>query len=393
MLRAIKYEINPTKSQKNFINKTCGCVRLVYNLSLAMKDHEYVESGSLLSGYDLIKRMTKLKEQDDYKFLKKVPGHSLQQSIIDLDRAFKNFYRNPGKFGFPKFKKKGVKDSFRIPSPCRVDYTDWRVKIAKIGWIRIYKGHNKQIKGTIRSYTISKTNTNRYYISILYEAPDRIGLNNGKSVGIDLGIKSFAVLSSGEVFENQKYLKQNLVKLNVLQRSVSRKYKPGLKREDQSNNWKKTVRRVSKLYEKIRFQRRDYLEKISTLISQNYSIVCIESLEIKKMIKSHNHGLSREISDCGWGLFIDMLKRKCDQVLMIDTYFPSSQKCSKCGHIEKSVKNLKVRTWVCPVCGSVHDRDLNAAENILREGLSLCGHKVNLSSTCPRNTTSSEVGV
>ncbi len=391
MLRAIKYELCLNKSQRTLIKKTCGCARLIYNLSLAKKNHEYETNGSSLSEYDLSKELTKLKSLTEYKFLNEVPSQALQQSIHNLSQAFTNFFKNPGHFKFPKFKKKGVKDSFRIPVPCEMDYLEWKIKVSKLGWIKFYKGHNKQIKGKIKSYTISRSSTDRYYISILYETTNRVSLNNGKSVGIDLGVKSFAVLSSGEVFENQKYLKQNLAKLKVLQRSASRKYQKGKKREDQSKNWKKAMMRVSKLHEHIAFQRKDYLEKISTWISQNYSTVCVESLKIQKMMK--NHILSREISDCGWGMFLDMLSRKCDQVLMIDTYFPSSQTCSVCGHIEKSIKNLNVRTWVCPVCGSIHDRDLNAAQNILREGLSLCGHKVNLSSACPKIPSTSVVGV
>ena len=387
MLKAIKYELKLNKTQKTFIKKTCGCVRLVYNISLDKKNREYKINGSSISGYDLIKELAVLKSKKEFDFLKEAPSQALQQTILNLDQAFKNFFKNKQHFGLPRFKKKGVKDSYRIPEPCQVDYAEWKVKVAKLGWIKIYKGHNKQINGTIKSYTISRTSTDRYYISILYEIADRVSLNNGKSVGIDLGIKSFAVLSSGEVFENQKYLKQNLAKLKSLQRSASRKYQKGKKREDQSKNWKKAILRVSKLYEHIAFQRKDYLEKVSTWISRNYSTVCVESLKVKKMInkKNHNHNLSREIGDCGWGMFLNMLCRKCDQVLMIDTYFPSSQTCSVCGHIERSVKNLNVRTWICPVCGTIHNRDLNAAQNILREGLSLCGPKVNLSSTCPNS--------
>lgn len=393
MLRSIKYELKPNKSQQAFIKKTCGCVRFVYNISLFKKNQEYKINGLSPSSYELIKDLTELKKQEDYNFLNSVPSQALQQSILNLEQAYKYFFKNKQHFRLPKFKKKGVKDSFRIPLPCRVDYSEWKVKVAKLGWVKIYKGHNKQINGTIKSYTISRTSTDRYYISILYETADRVSLNNGKSVGIDLGIKSFAVLSSGEVFENQKYLRKNLAKLKVLQRSASRKYQKGKKREDQSNNWKKAMMKVSKLHERIRFQRKDYLEKVSTWISRNYSTVCVESLSIKKMMKKKNHNLSREIGDCGWGMFIEMLSRKCDQVLMIDTYFPSSQTCSVCGYIEKSVKNLNVRTWTCPVCGSIHDRDLNAAQNILREGLSLCGHKVNLSSTCPKISSANSKNV
>ena len=392
MLRAIKYELNPNKSQQTFVKKTCGCVRLIYNISLDKKNHEYKANGSSLSGYDLINELTILKSKKEFDFLKEVPSQALQQAILNLDQAFKNFFKNKQHFGLPKFKKKGVKDSFRIPSPCQVDYAEWKVKVAKLGWVKIYKGHNKQINGTIKSYTISRTRTDRYYISILYETADKVSLNNGKSVGIDLGIKSFAVLSSGEIFENQKYLKQNLAKLKVLQRSASRKYQRGKKREDQSKNWKKAMFRVAKLHERIRFQRKDYLEKVSTWISRNYSTVCVESLKVMKMMKKNkHHTLSGEIGDCGWGMFLGMLCRKCDQVLMVDTYFPSSQTCSVCGHIEGLVKNLEVRTWVCSVCGSIHDRDLNAAQNILREGLSLCGHKVNLSSTCPKIPSSASM--
>lgn len=394
MLRAIKYELCPNKSQRTLIKKTCGCARLIYNLSLAKKNHEYEVNSSSLSEYDLNNELTKLKKKTEYDFLNEVPSQALQQSIHNLSQAFTNFFKNPRHFGFPKFKKKGIKDSFRIPVACEIDYLEWKVKVAKLGWVKFYKGHNKKINGIIKSYTISRTSTDRYYISILYETADKVRLDNGKSVGIDLGIKSFAVLSSGEIFENQKYLKKDLAKLKVLQRSASRKYQRGKKREDQSNNWKKANMKVAKLHERIRFQRKDYLEKVSTWISRNYSTVCVESLEIKKMMKKNkHHNLSGEIGDCGWGMFLNMLSRKCDQVLMIDTYFPSSQTCSVCGHIERSVKNLNVRTWVCPVCSSVHNRDFNAAQNILREGLSLCGHKVNLSSTCPKIPSASVVGV
>ena len=147
MLRAIKYELCPNKSQRTLIKKTCGCARLIYNLSLAKKNHEYKTTGSSLSEYDLNKELTKLKSLTEYKFLNEVPSQALQQSIHDLSQAFTNFFKNPGCFGFPKFKKKGVKDSFRIPIPCEVDYLEWKIKVAKFGWIKFYKGHNKQIKG------------------------------------------------------------------------------------------------------------------------------------------------------------------------------------------------------------------------------------------------------
>ena len=369
MLRAIKYELNPTKAQKTLIRQSCGCCRKVYNVMLDRKISAYKEDGTSLSKYELINQLVELKKE--LPFLKDVPSQALQQAIFNLDTAYANFFR---KGGFPKFKKKGVKDSFRIPVACIFDFVDWTVKTAKIGTIRVYKGHNKPISGKIKSYTISCTSTDRYYISVLYETMDKPKLNNNKSVGIDVGIKDFATLSDGTVFENQKHLKHNLRKLRVLQRTVSRRYQRNKKAEEQSNNWKKAVKQVAKLQEHISFQRYDYLHKVSTWISQNYSTVCVETLNAKGMMK--NHHLAQAISDCGWGMFINMLEYKCDNLVKIDKWFASSQTCSECGHKEDKVKNLKVREWTCPVCGTHHNRDLNAARNIEREGLSLCGLKV-----------------
>lgn len=371
MLRAIKYELNPNKTQKELIKKTCGCCRLVYNIMLDRKINAYKEDGTKISAFDLMKQLTELKSEKT--FLKEVSSSALQQAIRNLDAAYTNFFRKGGS-GFPKFKKKGSKDSFRIPIPCKIDYDNWTIKVAKIGVIKFFKGHNKQIKGKIKSYTISHTSTDRYFISVLYETDEKAKLNNNKSVGIDVGIKDFAVLSDGKVFESQKYLKSNLKKLRVLQRSVSRKYQQGKKREEQSNNWKKAVKRVAKLQERIAFQRNDYIQKVSTWIAENYSTVCVETLNVKGMMK--NHHLAQSISDCGWSMFINMLEYKCDNLVKIDKWYASSQTCSECGYVNTATKNLAIREWTCPNCGTHNLRDLNAAKNIEREGLSLCWHKV-----------------
>ena len=371
MLRAIKYELKPTSSQKEQIKRACGCCRLVYNTMLDRKISVYKDRGDTVSEAELMRQLTELKSEKE--FLKEVPSQSLQQAIRNLSTAYSNFFRKNGA-GFPKFKKKGTRDSFRIPIPCSIDYDNWTVKVAKIGTIRFFKGHNKQITGKIKSYTISHTSTDRYFISILYETPDRTRLENNKSVGIDVGIKDFAILSDGKVFENQKHLKSNLRRLRVLQRSVSRKYQRGKSRDEQSNNCKKAMKQVAKLQEHIAFQRHDYLHKVSTLIARNYSTVCVETLNVKGMTK--NHHLAQAISDCGWGMFISMLEYKCDNLVKVDKWFASSQTCSECGYKEAKVKNLRIREWTCPECGTHHNRDVNAAKNIEREGLSLCGHKV-----------------
>jgi putative transposase len=172
------------------------------------------------------------------------------------------------------------------------------------------------------------------------------------------------------VFENQKYLKSNLKKLRVLQRSASRKYKKGVKYENQSNNYKKALLKVAMLHEHIANQRNDYNHKVSRYIANNYSTVCVESLNIKGMMK--NHHLSKAISDCGWSSFVNMLEYKCDRLVKIDKFFASSQTCSNCGSINKEVKNLSIRKWTCPSCNTTHDRDLNASINILSAGLALC---------------------
>ena len=371
MLRAIKYELNPTKAQKTLIRQTCGCCRKVYNVMLDRKISAYKEDGTSLSSFELINQLPELKKELTY--LKDAPSQALQQVIRNLDAAYANFFRKGGS-GFPKFKKKGCKDSFRIPVACLIDYDNWTIKVAKIGTVRFFKGHNKQINGKIKSYTIIHTSTDRYYISVLYETIDKPKLNNNKSVGIDVGIKDFAILSDGRVFENQKYLKSNLRRLRVLQRTANRRYQRNKKREEQSNNWRKAMFRVAKLHEHIKFQRLDYLHKVSTWIARNYSTVCVETLNVKGMVK--NHHLAQSISDCGWGMFLNMLEYKCDNLVKIDKWFASSQTCSVCGYKNTSTKNLAIREWTCPKCGTYHNRDLNAAKNIEREGLSLCGLKV-----------------
>ena len=372
MLRAITYELNPTKTQKTKIKQFCGCCRLVYNTMLDRKKTAYENDKTSLSAYELMHQLLDLKEEKP--FLKDCNAQALQQSLFNLDRAFQNFFRKAGS-KYPKFKKKGDRNSFRIPVPCDIDYENWTIFISKIGNVKFYKGHNKQIKGKIKSYTVSHTgHSDRYYVSVLYETEDRKPLNNGKHVGIDVGIKTFATLSDGTVFESQKYLKSSLRKLRVLQRAASRKYRRGKKTEEQSKNWRKAMKRVSDLQEHIAHQRSDYLHKVSTYIARNYSTVSVETLNVKGMVK--NHHLAQAISDCAWGSFIAMLEYKCDNLVKIDQFFASSQTCSECGYRNTETKNLKVREWTCPHCGKHHDRDLNAAINIDREGLSLCGHKV-----------------
>jgi putative transposase len=326
-------------------------------------------SGVVLSAYDLIKQLPRLKYE--YKFLNDSPNQALQQAIYDLDFVYRNF-KKKRPTDFPKFKIETKNGNFRIPKPCTIDYNNWTIEVEKIGTIKFFKGHNKPINGKIKWYTISYTSTDRFFISVLYEAEEITKFNYNKSVGIDVGVKNLAILSDGNVFENNKILKSNLKKLRVLQRSVNRKYQKGKTREEQSNNWKKAVKKLAKLHEHIAFQRKDYLHKVSTQISKNYSTVCVETLNIKKMLS--NHKLAQSIQDCGWRTFLNMLEYKCDNIVKVDMWYPSSKTCNKCGYVNKEL-TLNDREWTCPNCGTHHDRDLNAAKNIEKEGRQILKNK------------------
>lgn len=369
MFRAIKYELKPTKSQKKNIKEICESCRIVYNVMLERKINAEKENGVVLSAYDLIKQLWSLKYE--YKFLNDSPYQALVQAIFNLDFGYRNFKKKKPT-DFPKFKLSTKNGNFRIPKPCSIDYNNWTIEVEKIGTIKFFKGHNKPINGNIKWYTISYTSTDRFFISALYETDEITKFNYNKSVGIDVGVKNLAILSDGKVFENNKYLKSNSKKLRVLQRSVNRKYQKGKTREEQSNNWKKAVKKLAKLHEHIAFQRKDYLHKVSSQISKNYSTVCVETLDIKKMLS--NHKLAQSIQDCGWRTFMNMLEYKCDNIVKVDMWYPSSKTCHKCGYVNKEL-TLNDREWTCPNCGTHHDRDLNAAKNIEKEGRQILKNK------------------
>ena len=375
--RAIKYEIAPTATQREILKRMLGCTRFVWNKLLALSVTRYEsEKKFIISVPELNSTLNCLKR--DFDFLCEAPSQALQQVFLQQQKALRDFLthrKTDHHFGFPKFHRKHNGDSFSIPLPCQIDFNNWKIKLPKLGLVKVFKGSNKAIPvKQIKRYTVSSTPTGRFFISIVYCVNKEMTQDNGSAVGIDLGIKHYCVTSEGEIFENQKYLSRNLKRLRVMQRSLSRKYKVGKRREEQSNNWKKTMKKVCKLHEKIGFQRKDFLHKLSTYLAKNYYTVCAETLSVKNMVK--NRRLSRVISDAGWSMFLSMLKYKCGNFVEIDRFCPSSQTCSVCGSINPKVKNLSVRSWVCPNCNTFQDRDLNAAKNILREGLSLCEHKV-----------------
>ena len=357
MLKSIKYELNPTKSQSKKLNQSFVNCRFVYNWALNKKIKAYQEDKKTLSCFDLIKELTSFKKREGFEWLNLSGSQQLQQSISNLDKAFSNFFK--AKKGFPKFKSKHNKQSFRIPQSVKIDFDKYKFFIPKIGWVKFFK--DKHIEGEIKFATVSKSTTGRYYVSITFESTQQRKTGNGV-VGVDLGIKHLAITSDGEFFENPKYLRQNLKKLKKEQRSLSRKFQKG---KEQSNNYRKQRLKVAKIHEKISNQRKDYLHKLTTHLATTYETVCIEDLSVSNMVKNHNLALS--IQDCGWGMFRQMLVYKVKDLRVIGKFSPSSQICNICGDRNKDLK-LSDRNWTCSNGHSLN-RDWNAALNIKNFGL------------------------
>ena len=362
--RGYKCRIYPNQEQKNVINQTIGSSRWVYNyfLNKAKKD-----------GYEnktkYIKTLPRLKRQEATSWLKNADSIALQQSIRDLDKAFQDFFA--GNKGFSKFKSKKVSrlsyrtEYFKRPSGSEnIEIKGNKIKLPKISWIKFANYSEKDITGKLNNVTVSKSRTGKYYISINVKTVKVVQANysNDCQIGIDLGIKNFAITSDDEKIENPRHLSKYEDKLAKLQRRLARK-------EQGSNNWHKVKRKIAKVHEKIKNVRTDFLHKLSTSLTKENQLICLEDLNIEGMIK--NSKLAKHIADVSWSKFINMLEYKGKWydciVQKVDTFFASSQICNKCGTKNPDVKDLSVRQWTCE-CGSENDRDLNASFNILQEG-------------------------
>jgi len=360
MLKSYKYRIYPDQNQKELLSKIFGQVRFVYNLGLETKIQAYTGNKKHLTCFDLNKQITDLKK--DIEWLNESPSQALQMSIRNLDNAYTNFFRGAG---FPKFKSKYSKQSFQLPQGVKLSENKKQIYIPKLKMVDI--DYHREFKGDIKTITVSKSVTNKYYISILVdnkkEKPEKKPIKLETTVGIDLGIKDLVITSDGKKFENQGFLKSNLRLLRIEQRSLARKQKG-------SNHYKKQKLKVALLHEHIKNQRLDYLHKITRYLVDNYDTICIENLATSNMMK--NKKLSRAIGDVGWYMFKSFLEYKCDwygkNLSIIGRFDPSSKTCSKCGSINKDL-TLNDREWTCQVCGYQHDRDINAAINIRNFGL------------------------
>ena len=359
MYKARKYRIYPTNSQKELIHKHCGSVRFLYNLALECKTMAYLGSKVNLSRYDLQKQVVELKKE--LPWLKETNSQSLQVSLLDLDTAYSNLFK--GRADFPKFKKMSNRGSFKVPQNVIIKNNLLIIPKFKEG-IKI-KLH-RDLVGTVKQATVSFTPTGKYFVSILCDTVEDLPLKHkiteDNMIGIDLGIKDFAVTSEGEIIENPKFLRNSIDRLKVLQRRASKKQKG-------SSNRKKANKRVAVLHEKITNQRRDFLHKTSTKLIRENQTICLENLGISNMIKNHN--LAQSISDVSWGEFNRMIEYKAEwygvNILRIGRFAPSSKTCS-CGTINKEL-TLSDRIWECKSCGRVNERDLLAAKNIKKFAL------------------------
>lgn len=368
MLKAFKYEINPTMEQKTLLNKTFGCVRFAYNLGLNEKTKAYQTDKSKVSCFELINKITLLKKQEEFAWLNEIHSQPLQMAMRNLDNAFTNFFNKRG--AFPSFKKKSNNQSFQYPQGVKLK--DNQVFLPKIGWTHFYK--SRECFGAIKTVTVSKTPTNKYFVSILCETtiekPIKKTIDDKTSLGIDVGIKTFAVCSDGQVFENQKYLSKSLKNLKKEQRTLARRYKKGVKIVEQSKGYHNQRIVVAKLHEKVSNQRNDFLHKVSTKLVTQYDSIIVEDLNVKGMMQNDN--LSKAISDVSWTKFNTFLQYKCEwqgkNYIQIGRFVPSSKMCNHCGHINKELK-LKDREWTCQECQRTNDRDFNASLNIKSFGL------------------------
>jgi putative transposase len=371
--KAYKFRLYPNKEQQELINKTFGCNRLVYNYYLNKKKEEYENNNKNISCFECIKDLLKI--YVNYPFLKEIDSMSLRCSLFDLDNAYQKFFKE--KIGYPKYKQRNSKNSYRtnyikntykgkIYENIKLDLINKTITLPKLKEVKI-RGYRKikEIKGRIINATISKEKDNKYYVSVLFEEDIIVKQMIPTSIiGIDLGIKDLVITSNYEKYQNEKNIQKYEKRIKRKQKELSRKIKD-------SNNYYKTKQKIAKLYHKLTNARKYIIHKITKEIIDKNDIIVTENLKIKNMIK--NHTIAKSLTDATLSEIIRQLeyksKWKGKQLYKIDTYYPSSQICSKCGYQNKNLKDLKIREYICPQCGSNLDRDYNATENIMFEGI------------------------
>ena len=360
MFKSIKYQLKPSLDQKILLNKHFGCVRFVYNHFLNEHKIKYLNKEQVITYFDTCKVLTQLKHSEGYNWLKEVNSQSLQITLKYLDSAFIGFFKK--RTDFPRFKSKNDKNSFPVPQDVKIINNRLYIRKFKSGIPIIL---HKKFEGQIRQCTVSKSPNGKYYVAILFETIHKPIVKTGKVCGIDLGIKDFVITSDGKKYINYRYTKKYTKLLKRNQQRLSKKIKD-------SNRYKLQKIKVAKIYAKITNSRIDNLHKVSHELVKKYDVIFVETLDIKQLVK--NRTLSKAIADVSWGTFISMLEYKCEwnekTLIKVDRFFPSSKTCNNCNYINQDLK-LKTRTWKCPSCKKVLDRDLNASKNILKEGLKI----------------------
>ena len=378
MLKAIKIRLYPNIEQTNYINNLLGCSRFVYNNILNYRINEYKNNNKSVSFSEQGKKLVQLKSE--FEWLKDVHSKVLQQSIIDLNKAYNSFFKNGS--GFPKFKSKhNNKLSCRFPSDAFSSVKGNRINIIKKLSNIHYKCSRRDEKilnkyqKLIKSATLTKTKSGKYYLSILIETNINKTLPiTNNIIGIDLGIKDFVITSEGETFDNIKIKRNNKKKISKLHKQLSRKKKG-------SNNRNKCRIKLARYYEKLNNIKENYLHSVSNQLLNENQVIVMEDLSVSNMVK--NHKLAKSLQELSLYRFKEILRYKsnwyCRDLVEIDRWFPSSKLCNKCNY-KNSELTLKDRTWICPECGESHDRDINAAINIRNEGIKILNNKIGLSS-------------
>lgn len=362
MIKAYKFKIKPNEAQQKILNQSFGCARFVYNWGLQRKTTMYKECGKNLTYVELAKELTLLKRQEDTKWLNECTSVCLQQALRNLDVAFTAFFRKKAKY--PVFKtKKRTRDSIRYIDSVHFDFNLWKVKLPKIGWVTMCKNKQfNQLTSKQGAVTVSKDKCNTYWVSVVVDdlqpKQSKAKIIKKTTVGIDLGLKHFAVLSDGTKYDNPKYYEKNEKKLARLQKAFSRTKDGSMRHEKARMNIAKCCRDIANL-------KSDFLHKLTSDLIKRFDTICLEDLNIDGLLQ--NHHLAKSIQSVSWGEFIRQLTYKADiygkNIVYIGRYDPSSKLCNKCGYINNSL-TLSVREWVCPKCGTHHDRDVNAAINI-----------------------------